>query len=188
MSANFFNISLFVLLLVAAPSWSVPVDTDTTDGADDATTPRAEMDDGDAAHHGHSSHHDLKLPQEDIKGSVVCSEHKNLTWTPEFKEKIASCMDPKVYGTEEGMKNPNCMYYCTGHAIGILDEHGMATKDLYDQFIDLAFPENQVAKAKEHVHKCLDDLGANVDPKDAQCVGAKELKECVCQSFSVECE
>lgn len=186
MSGKFLTISSFVLLVVAA-SWSVPVpDTDTTAGADETTTQKSDMIDDD--HHGHSSNHDLKISQDIIKGGIVCSENKNLTLAPEFKKEIEPCMDPAVYGTEEGMKNPKCGFFCSGHAIGILDDHGVPTKELYDQFLEAALPEKEMEKAKAHVHKCLDDFGSKVDPKDAHCEGAGDLHKCVVDALSMDCE
>ncbi|CAG7834584.1 unnamed protein product [Allacma fusca] len=127
------------------------------------------------------------FPKEDIEGSVTCSSSGTLAFTPEFKQKAKRCSDPEIWGTEEGKKNPNCKFFCQGRGVGVLNENGIPTDELYNTYIDLAFPVDSRPKVKSHVEECIATLGNKVDPKDSDCVGAAEFNKCVFQVFTYTC-
>jgi len=172
--------TVLVVLSVLGSSFAVPLENDEADeGVSTTSSPdqSAKLEDGES----------LPLTKEELKDAVLC-ENGTLHLATEFKMKVKHCMmDSEHYGTEEGKKHPHCAFFCQARSIHVLGDDGMPTKELYDEFIQNAFPETYQEKVKEAAHKCIDDMGGKIDPKDEKCEGAGAFNQCIHKVFEMEC-
>jgi len=69
--------------------------------------------------------------------AITCSEsERKLVPDPILFKIVENCSNPEIYGTKPGKLNPNCAGICQGKALGLLNEKGLPTKELYFNFIE----------------------------------------------------
>jgi hypothetical protein len=137
----------------------------------------------------HVSKYSARFTSEQVNGSIACSEQqKHIFFTDYWINLAHVCIDPELWGSEEGKQDPNCKFYCQGYSVGILDDTGHPSKAGYDQYLDLAIvSEDQRAKAKELIYECLETMADKIDINDPKCVGAGEFNKCIFRIFGIGC-
>ncbi|CAG7834585.1 unnamed protein product [Allacma fusca] len=164
------TVFLIFVTVKASPLDSAEVKTDTSVPANDI------------------SNYPTRFTTDQIRGSIACSEQRKSIYFTERWLKLAHvCVDPELWGPEEGKRDTNCKFFCQGYSVGILDKTGHPTKESYDRYIDLSVSEEHRAKAKEIVHECLDTMANKIDLADPKCVGAGEFNKCVFRIFTISC-
>lgn len=176
-----------VVLSLFGTALSHPVENDATEQESDDLVVSTTLSPEHNAHL-HDNEDWKPLPKESLNHAIQC-ENGSLGLSMEFMKEVKHCnmKDSQLFGEEEGMKHPNCAYFCQATATHVLGEDGLPNKALYDEFIAVAFPESHQEKVKEEVGKCIEELGAGVDSKDTKCEGAGAFNKCIHKLFDMEC-
>jgi len=90
---------------------------------------------------------------------------------------IGSCNSR--YGPEAGKQNPNCIFYCHGEALGILNSKHLGQRNILDDWIKKSFPKRYSEASLKHIGNCWDMHGHHMGKSDTDCKNAKQFLDCM---------